>query len=165
MIPQFFCDIPSLLRIYCSERLVLIYTGLGIGLFLGMSCFTCVVISYFHILSTVLKIPTNKGQSKAFATCIPHLTVFTVFIATACFVYLKTPSIVPSITDRLFSVLYTVLPPALNPLIYSLKNNDVKCALRRLQQNLYARYSLHLILQNICQWYSASQVTSKFCSF
>ncbi|XP_038170108.1 olfactory receptor 14A2-like [Arvicola amphibius] len=165
VIPQFFCDVPSLLRISCSERLVLIYTGLGIGLFLGISCFTCVVISYFYIFSTVLKIPTNKGQSKAFATCIPHLTVFTVFIVTACFVYLKPPSIVPSITDRLFSVLYSVLPPALNPLIYSLRNRDVKCALRRLQQNLCARYSLHLILQNICQWYGVSQVTSKFCSF
>ncbi|XP_038170141.1 olfactory receptor 14A2-like [Arvicola amphibius] len=165
VIPQFFCDVPSLLRISCSERLELIYTGLGIGLCLGISCFTCVVISYFYIFSTVLKIPTAKGQSKAFATCIPHLTVFTVFIVTACFVYLKPPSIVPSITDRLFSVLYTVLPPALNPLIYSLRNRDVKCALGRLQQNLCARYSLHLILQNICQWYSVSQVTSKFRSF
>ncbi|XP_050010417.1 olfactory receptor 14A2-like [Alexandromys fortis] len=153
VIPQFFCDIPSLLRISCSERLMLIYTGLGIGIYLGMYCFTCVVISYFYIFSTVLKIPTNKGQSKAFATCIPHLTVFTVFIATACFVYLKPPSIVPSITDRLFAVLYSVLPPTLNPLIYSLRNNDVKCALRRLQQNLCARYSLHLILQR------------KFCGF
>ncbi|XP_013205578.1 olfactory receptor 14A2-like [Microtus ochrogaster] len=165
VIPQFFCDVPSLLRISCSERLVLIYTGLGIGLFLGMCCFTCVVISYFYIFSAVLKIPTTKGRSKAFATCIPHLTVFTVFIATACFVYLKPPSIVPSITDRLFAVLYSVLPPALNPLIYSLRNSDVKCALRRLQQSLCARYSLHLILQNICQCYSVSQVGRKFCSF
>ncbi|XP_007605767.2 olfactory receptor 14A2-like isoform X1 [Cricetulus griseus] len=89
----------------------------------------CDVPSLLRILCT----PTSKGQSKAFATCIPHLTVFTVFIATACIVYLKPPSNVPSITDRLFSVLYTVLPPALNPVIYSLRNNDVKCALRRLQ--------------------------------
>ncbi|XP_075808661.1 olfactory receptor 14A2-like [Microtus pennsylvanicus] len=164
VIPQFFCDVPSLLRISCSERLLLIYTGLGIGLFVAMSSFTCVVISYFYIFSAVLKIPTTKGQSKAFATCVPHLTVFTVFVATACFVYLKPPSIVPSITDRLFAVLYTVLPPALNPLIYSLRNNDVKCALRRLQQNLCARYSLHLILQNICQCYSVSHATSKLFS-
>ncbi|XP_028718200.1 olfactory receptor 14A2-like [Peromyscus leucopus] len=161
VIPQFFCDVPSLLRISCSETLGVIYTSIGIGMFLCMSCFICVVISYFYIFSTVLKIPTAKGQSKAFSTCIPHLTVFTVFIATACFVYLKPPSDVPSITDRLFSVLYTVLPPALNPLIYSLRNSDVKCALKRLQQNLCPRSSLHLTLQNICQWYSASQVTSK----
>ncbi|XP_052015232.1 olfactory receptor 14A2-like [Apodemus sylvaticus] len=139
VIPQFFCDIPSLLRISCSETLVVIYTSLGIGVCLGMSCFICVVISYFYIFSTVLRIPTTKGQSKAFATCIPHLTVFTVFLVTACFVYLKPFTNTPSISDWLFSVLYTVLPPALNPLIYSLRNTDVKSALRRLQKNLCLR--------------------------
>ncbi|XP_005085437.1 olfactory receptor 14A2-like [Mesocricetus auratus] len=165
VIPQFFCDVPSLLRISCSETLVVIYTSHGLGLCLGMSCFICVLISYFYILSTVLKIPTSKGQSKAFATCIPHLTVFTIFIATACFVYLKTPSNVPSITDRLLSVLYTVLPPALNPVIYSLRNNDVKCALRRMRQNLCPMGSCHLTLQSICHWYSTSKVAGKFCNF
>ncbi|XP_040584867.1 olfactory receptor 14A2-like [Mesocricetus auratus] len=165
MIPQFFCDVPSLLRISCSKMFLFIYTSLGIGVCLGMSCFICVVISYVYIFSSVLKIPTTKGQSKAFATCIPHLTVFTVFIATACFVYVKPSSNVPSISDRLFSVLYTVLPPALNPVIYSLRNNDVKCAMRRLQQNLFSRGSLHLTLQSICQWFSSSQDTSKMCNF
>ncbi|XP_032751843.1 olfactory receptor 14A2-like [Rattus rattus] len=139
VIPQFFCDVPSLLRISCSETLVVIYTSLGIGFFLGVSCFICVVISYFYIFSTVLRIPTSKGQSKVFATCIPHLTVFTVFLFTACFVYLKPFSNAPSISERLFSVLYTVLPPALNPLLYSLRNSDVKSALRKFQQNLCLR--------------------------
>ncbi|XP_006995788.1 olfactory receptor 14A2-like [Peromyscus maniculatus bairdii] len=143
MIPQIFCDIPSLLRISCSKTLVVIYSSLGIGVCVGVSCFICVVISYFYIFSTVLKIPTSKGQSKAFSTCIPHLTVFTVFIATACFVYVKLPSHIPSITDRLFSVVYTVLPPVLNPVIYSLKNTDVKCALKRLKQNLRLGFSFH----------------------
>ncbi|EDM18600.1 olfactory receptor 16 (predicted) [Rattus norvegicus] len=144
VIPQFFCDIPSLLRISCSGSLMIIYISLGIGMCLCMSCFLCVVMSYFYIISTVLKIPTTKGQSKAFATCIPHLTVFTVFVATACFVYLKRPSDVPSITDRLFSVIYTLLPPALNPVVYSLRNSKVKCSLRRLQQNLCPRDSYYL---------------------
>jgi olfactory receptor len=161
VIPQFFCDVPSLLRISCSGSLMIIYISLGIGMCLCMSCFYCVMISYFYIISTVLKIPTTRGQSKAFATCIPHLTVFSVFIATACFVYLKPPSDIPSITDRLFSVLYTVLPPALNPVIYSLRNSDVKCSLRRLQQNLCPRDSYYLTVQRFCQCYSASQVTSK----
>ncbi|XP_021024676.1 olfactory receptor 14A2-like [Mus caroli] len=161
VIPQFFCDVPSLLRISCSGSLMIIYISLGIGMCLCMSCFYCVMISYFYIISTVLKIPTTRGQSKAFATCIPHLTVFSVFIATACFVYLKPPSDIPSITDRLFSVLYTVLPPALNPVIYSLRNSDVKCSLRRLQQNLCPRDSYYLTVQRFCQCYIASQVTSK----
>ncbi|XP_027263740.1 olfactory receptor 14A2 [Cricetulus griseus] len=139
VIPQFFCDIPSLLQISCSESLVVIYTSLAIGVCLGMSCFICVLISYLYIFSTVLRIPTMKGQSKALATCIPHLTVFTVFIVTACFVYLKPLSNTSSIIDRLFSVLYTVLPPTLNPVIYSLRNNDVNSALRKLQQNMCYR--------------------------
>ena len=162
VIPQFFCDVPSLLRISCSDTLVLIYTSFGIGLCLGMVCIICIMLSYFHIFSTVLRIPTTKGQSKAFATCLPHLTVFSIFCATACFVYLKPPSSTTSNTDRLLSVLYTVLPPALNPVIYSLRNTDVKSAFRNLQQNLCSRCSLHLTVQSIYPWYSASQFTSKF---
>ncbi|CAH6777000.1 olfactory receptor 14A2 [Phodopus roborovskii] len=146
VIPQIFCDIPSLLRMSCSKKLVAIYSSLGIGVCAGIFCFICIVISYSYIFSTVFKIPTTKGQSKAFATCIPHLTVFTVFIATACFIYVKPPSHVPTITDRVSSVLYTVLPPILNPVIYTLRNTDVKCALRRLQQNLCPSGSLHINL-------------------
>ncbi|XP_008845180.1 olfactory receptor 14A2-like [Nannospalax galili] len=145
VIPQFFCDIPSLLSISCSGTLVVIYISFGIAICLGMSCFICVVISYFYIFSTVLKIPTSKGQSKAFATCLPHLIVFTIFFVTACFVYLKTSSTSP-ITDRLFAMIYSLLPPALNPVIYSLRNADVKCALRRLLENVFSRGSLHLTL-------------------
>nr|XP_048291296.1 olfactory receptor 14A2-like [Myodes glareolus] len=117
VIPQFFCDVPSLLSISCSKMVLAIYTSIGIGVFLGMFCFICVVVSYFYIFSTVLKIPTTKGLSKAFTTCILHLTVFTMFIATACFIFLKAPSEEPSITDRLFPVIYTVLSPAINLLI------------------------------------------------
>nr|XP_048291299.1 olfactory receptor 14A2-like [Myodes glareolus] len=165
VIPQFFCAVSSLLRISCSKILLFIYTCLGIGVCIALSCFICVVISYFYIFSTVIMIPTTKGQSKAFATCIPHLTVFTVFVVTACFVYLKPPANAQSITDSLFSLLYTVLPPVLNPLIYSLRNTDVKCALKRLKQNLRLRCSLHLTLRSICQWYSASQFKRKICNF
>ncbi|XP_076793555.1 olfactory receptor 14A2-like isoform X2 [Arvicanthis niloticus] len=165
VIPQFFCDVPSLLRVSCSDTLVVIYTSLGIGVCLGMSCFMCVAISYFYIFSTVLKIPTTKSQYKAFATCLPHLSVFSVFIVTACFIYLKPPSDAPSISDRLFSVLHTVLPPALNPVIYSLRNTDVKCALTRLQQNLCPGVSLHVTVQSICSWFCGSHFTSKFCNF
>ncbi|XP_051005274.1 olfactory receptor 14A2-like [Acomys russatus] len=130
VIPQIFCNVPFLLRISCSESHIVIYISLGIGVFLGMSCFLCVMVSYFYIFSTVLKIPTTKGRSKAFATCIPHLTVFSIFIAIAYFVYLKPPSNTASIIDRLFSVLYTVLLPALNPVIYSLRNTNVDSALK-----------------------------------
>ncbi|XP_008708338.2 olfactory receptor 14A2-like [Ursus maritimus] len=132
VIPQFFCDVSSLLRISCSETRLVVYTSIGIGMCLGMSCFICIVISYVYIFSTVLKIPTTKGQSKAFSTCFPHLIVFTLFIITACFVYLKPSSNPPTVIDRLLSVIYTVVPPVLNPVIYSLRNKDMKRALMRL---------------------------------
>nr|XP_004658170.2 olfactory receptor 14A2-like [Jaculus jaculus] len=139
VIPQFFCDIPSLLGISCSDTLMVIYISFGIGLCLGISCFICVIISYFYIFSTALKIPTTKGQSKAFSTCFPHLIVLTIFMITGCFVYLKSPSATPSVIDRVFSVIYTVLPPTLNPVIYSLRNSEVKSALRRWLQSPFPR--------------------------
>uniref|UniRef100_A0A452US93 Olfactory receptor n=1 Tax=Ursus maritimus TaxID=29073 RepID=A0A452US93_URSMA len=128
----FFCDVSSLLRISCSETLLVVYTSIGIGMCLCMSCFICIVISYVYIFSTVLKIPTTKGQLKAFSTCFPHLIVFTLFIITACSLYLKPSSNPPTVIDRLLSVIYTVVPPILNPVIYSLRNKDMKWALMRL---------------------------------
>ncbi|XP_036742717.1 olfactory receptor 14A2-like [Manis pentadactyla] len=113
VIPQFFCDVSSLLRMSCSETSKIVYASIG---------FICIMISYVYIFSSVLKIPTTKGQSKAFSTCLPHLIVVTIFIITACFVYLKPPSNSPSVTERLLSVVYTVVPPTVNPVIYSLRN-------------------------------------------
>lgn len=132
VIPQFFCDVSSLLRISCPETLLVVYTSIGIGICLGMSCFICIVISYVYIFSTVLKIPTIKGWSKAFSTWFPHLIVFTLFIITAFFVYLKPSANPPSVIDRLLSVIYTVVPPILNPIIYSLRKKDMKQAIMRL---------------------------------
>ncbi|XP_008707655.1 olfactory receptor 14A2-like [Ursus maritimus] len=132
VIPQFFCDFPSLLRISCSETLLVVYISIGIGMCLCMSCFISIVTSYAYIFSTVLKISATKGQSKAFSICFPHLIVFTLFIITACFVYLKLSSNPPAVIDRLLSVIYTVVPTILNPVIYSLRNKDMKWTLMRL---------------------------------
>ncbi|XP_057347000.1 olfactory receptor 14A2-like [Manis pentadactyla] len=129
VIPQFFCEVSSLLRMSCSETPMIVYVSIGLGMCSGMSCFICIMISYIYIFSTVLKIPTTKGQSRAFSTCLPHLIVVTLFIITACFVYLKPPSNSPSVTERLLSVVYTVVPPTVNPVIYSLRNKDMKQAL------------------------------------
>ncbi|XP_005008221.1 olfactory receptor 14A2-like [Cavia porcellus] len=132
VISEFFCNVPSLLKISCSDTLLVIYPSLGIGVCLSLSCFICIVFSYIHILSTVLRIPSLKSQSKAFATCLPHLVVFSIFMLSAFTVYLRLPSDAPSVTDRLLSVTYTMLPPILNPVIYTLRNRDMKQGLRRL---------------------------------
>uniref|UniRef100_A0A7N5P364 Olfactory receptor n=1 Tax=Ailuropoda melanoleuca TaxID=9646 RepID=A0A7N5P364_AILME len=138
---QFFCDVSSLLRISCSKTRLVVYTSIGIGMCLCMSCFICIVISYVYIFSTVLKISTTKSQWKAFPTCFPHLIVFTLFIITACFVYLKPSSNPPTVIDRLLSVIYTVVPPILNPVIYSLRNKDMKRAFMRLLHKTYGQES------------------------
>ncbi|XP_032097955.1 olfactory receptor 1C1 isoform X2 [Sapajus apella] len=139
IIHHFFCDLNPLLQLSCSETLMVMYPGIGVGAYLSISCFICIVISYIYIFSTVLKIPTTKSQSKAFSTCLPHLIIFTVFIITAFFVYLKPPSNTPSVTDRLLSVIYTVIPPVFNPVFYNLQNKDMKHALIRLLRKIYSQ--------------------------
>ncbi|XP_004648348.1 olfactory receptor 14A2-like [Octodon degus] len=132
VIPEFFCNVPSLLEVSCSDTLLVVYLSMAIGVCLSLSCFFCIVLSYVHILSTVLRIPSLKSQSKAFTTCLPHLVVFTVFVLSAFTVYLRPPSEAPSVVSRLLSVIYTVLPPILNPVVYTLRNSDMKRSLRRL---------------------------------
>ncbi|XP_020831170.1 olfactory receptor 14A2-like [Phascolarctos cinereus] len=131
-IHQFFCDVPSLLRISCSDVHVALDVTIGIGFSLGILCCISITISYGPIFSTVLKIPTAEGRSKAFSTCLPHLFVLMLFITTAAMSYLSPPLDTDSILDLLLSVFYIVVPPTLNPVIYCLRNKDVKTALKKL---------------------------------
>ncbi|XP_006896356.1 PREDICTED: olfactory receptor 14J1-like [Elephantulus edwardii] len=131
IIHQFFCDVPQLLKLSCSND----YTGeLGIIAFLALVAFVCFIFigfSYTHIFSSVLRIPSAKGRTKAFSTCLPHLCVVTLFFSTAVFEFLKPHSDSPTVLDFLLTVLYAVVPPTLNPMIYSLRNKVMKAALRK----------------------------------
>ncbi|XP_020831165.1 olfactory receptor 14A16-like [Phascolarctos cinereus] len=129
---QFFCDVPSLLRLSCSDIHIGLNVTLSIGITLGILCFISIAFSYGHIFSTVLKIPTTEGQSKAFTTCLPHLIVLIVFITTGVIAYLKPHQESYSVLDLSLSIVYTVVPPTLNPVIYSLRNNDIKTSLMKL---------------------------------
>ncbi|XP_036621831.1 olfactory receptor 14A2-like [Trichosurus vulpecula] len=131
-IHQFFCDVPALLRISCSERHTVVDFTMAFGFGLGILCFIYITISYSYIFSTVLKIPTTEGRSKAFSTCLPHLIVLMVFITTGAIAYLKPPQESDSVLDLLLSIIYTVVPPTLNPFIYSLRNRDIETSLRKL---------------------------------
>ncbi|NWZ36317.1 O14K1 protein, partial [Brachypodius atriceps] len=93
---------------------------------LAFGCFVFMVFSYVQIFRAVLRIPSEQGQHKAFSTCLPHLVVVSLFISTGIFAYLKPPSISSPSLDLAVSVLYSVVPPALNPLIYSLRNQELK---------------------------------------
>ncbi|KAM9729839.1 olfactory receptor 14K1-like [Dama dama] len=127
-IHQFFCDVPALLKLTCSQEHATITVSVAIGVCYAFSCLVCIAVSYVYIFSTVLKIRTRVNQSKAFATCLPHLVVVSAFLLTGVVAYLKPPSNSP-LLDLLVSVFYSVVSPTLNPVIYCLKNKDIKSAL------------------------------------
>ncbi|NXP75811.1 O14A2 protein, partial [Ramphastos sulfuratus] len=89
-------------------------------------CFVFIVVSYVQIFRAVLRMPSQQGRHKAFATCLPHLAVLSLFICTDFFAYLKPPSFSSPPLDLVLSVLYCVVPPAVNPLIYSPRNQELK---------------------------------------
>ncbi|XP_007516518.2 olfactory receptor 14A16-like [Erinaceus europaeus] len=138
---QFFCEIPSLLKLSCSEKYLAEIGAIVITTSLGILCFISILVSYIHIFSTVLKIPSVEGRSKAFSTCIPHLVVVTIFLNTGSIAYLKPVSESPSIWNLMVSVFYTMLPPTLNPIIYSLKNKDMKIAFWKMLRKTVFIYS------------------------
>ncbi|XP_063159053.1 olfactory receptor 14A16-like [Candoia aspera] len=129
MIGQFFCDIPQLQKISCSDTKVNEILNWIFGLLVGSFCIGFIFASYGYIISAVLKIPSVEGRSKAFSTCSPHLTVFSLFISTALFSYMRPKSLSFPTIDLLSAVSYAVLPPVLNPIIYSLRNKDIQAAL------------------------------------
>ncbi|XP_064496180.1 olfactory receptor 14A16-like [Pseudopipra pipra] len=130
---QFFCEIPHILKLSCSHSGYLREIGLLMfSACLGFGCFIFIVFSYVQIFRAVLRIPSQQGQHKAFSTCLPHLAVVSLFISTGMFTYLKPPYISSPSFDLVVAVLYSVVPPSLNPLIYSLRNQELKDALRKL---------------------------------
>ncbi|TFJ95952.1 sialidase-3-like [Platysternon megacephalum] len=132
MVDQFFCEIPQLLKLTCSESYLSEVRVLAFSICLLLGCFVFIIVSYIQIFRSVLRIPSEKGRHKAFSTCLPHLTVVSLFVCTAIFAYLKPISSSPSALDLVVAVLYSVLPPIMNPITYSMRNKDIKAALRRL---------------------------------
>ncbi|XP_005087265.2 olfactory receptor 14J1 [Mesocricetus auratus] len=132
IIHQFFCDVPQLLKLSCSNDYLI---GIGVAGFLSavaFSCFIGIVLSYVHIFSTVFRMPSGEGRSKVFSTCLPHLLVVSLFLSTGSCAYLNPKSDSPTVVDFLVSIFYTVLSPTLNPVIYSLRNETIKSGIRKL---------------------------------
>ncbi|XP_004697311.1 olfactory receptor 14A16-like [Echinops telfairi] len=128
-IHQFFCDIPQIILISDSKKNIAEIGIIAFILGIILVCFVFIFYSYVHIFSTVQRTSSSEGRTKALSTCIPHLVVVTLFILTAALGYLKPPSDLKSLLDLVLAVFYTVLPPTLNPIIYSLRNKDIKSAL------------------------------------
>uniref|UniRef100_A0A8C3BP82 Olfactory receptor n=1 Tax=Cairina moschata TaxID=8855 RepID=A0A8C3BP82_CAIMO len=129
---QFFCEIPQILNLSCSHASLQEIGFLVVSACILFGCFVFIVLSYVQIFRAVLRMPSEQGRHKAFSTCLPHLTVVSLFISTATFAYLKPSSMSSPFLDLLLAVLYSVVPPAVNPLIYSMRNKDLKDAVSKL---------------------------------
>ncbi|KAM3654091.1 olfactory receptor 14C36-like [Ammospiza maritima maritima] len=125
---QFFCEIPAILKLSCSNSYIREFGIIVFSIFLVFGCFVFMVFSYVQIFRAVLRIPSEQGRHKAFSTCLPHLAVLSLFLSIVVYAHLKPPSVSSPSLDLVLSVLYSVVPPALNPFIYSLRNQEPKAA-------------------------------------
>ncbi|XP_015278317.1 PREDICTED: olfactory receptor 8S1-like [Gekko japonicus] len=128
-ISHYSCELPSLLPLSCSDPLSNYVVLLITVLVFGLSSFLLTLVSYIRIIPTILKIRSGEGRSKAFSTCSSHLIVVCLFYSAAFFRYMKPSSESLIELDKVVSIQYSILTPLLNPIIYSLKNNEIKTAL------------------------------------
>ncbi|KAM6448995.1 olfactory receptor 14C36-like [Liasis olivaceus] len=129
VVNQFFCEIPQMLKLSCSGFNIVELGVLVASFVVGLGCFTFIIISYAMIFKAVLRIPSEEGRQKALSTCIPHIIVLSMLLLTACFTYLRPPSTTSSYLDYGLTVLYSLLPLLFNPIIYSMRNKNIKIVL------------------------------------
>ncbi|XP_072216823.1 olfactory receptor 14A16-like [Excalfactoria chinensis] len=160
-VDQFFCEIPHILKLSCSYPYLrnLSLMTLSASLFFG--CFVFILLSYMQIFRAVLRMPSVQGRHKAFSTCLPHLAVVSLFISTGFFTYLKPQSTSSPAVDVLVAVLYSVVPPAVNPLIYSVRNQALKDAIWKL---MFSFFNASLMFSNSLCFCCFPQILS-LCSF
>ncbi|XP_021238667.1 olfactory receptor 14J1-like [Numida meleagris] len=113
-VDQFFCEIPQILKLSCSESHLGEIWATVVGVSLAFGCFVFIVLTYVQIFKAVLRMPSEQGQHKAFSTCLPHLAVLSLFVTSAMFACLKPSSISSSSLDLVVAVLYSLIPPTLN---------------------------------------------------
>ncbi|XP_067159146.1 olfactory receptor 14C36-like, partial [Apteryx mantelli] len=145
-VDQFFCEIPQILKLSCSDSYLREVGLLVAGACLASGCFIFIVLSYVQIFTAVLRIPSEQGRRKVFSTCLPHLAVVSLFVSTAVFACLKPPSISSPALDLMVTVLYAVVPPILNPLIYSMRNKELKDALRKVTSTFFSSGNIGIAL-------------------
>ncbi|KAM8927162.1 olfactory receptor 6N2-like [Pelodytes ibericus] len=130
-IQHIFCDFPPLLSLACTDTSVNVLVDFIINSFIILVTFCFIIISYIKIIIAILKIRTNKGRLKAFSTCVSHLTVVLVFFSCIVFMYVRLTKSYSLYHDRVFAVIYSVLTPIFNPIIYSLRNKEIRVAFQR----------------------------------
>ncbi|XP_062972940.1 olfactory receptor 5AP2-like [Elgaria multicarinata webbii] len=132
VINHFFCDVPPMLKLSCSDTHVTHTVHFILSTAIALTTFLIILVSYVAIGFAILQIHSVQGRFKAFSTCASHLTAVTIFFGTIIFMYIRPSSSSPMQQDKIVSVFYTLLISFLNPLIYSLRNKDVKNAVSRM---------------------------------
>ncbi|XP_036620561.1 olfactory receptor 5AN1-like [Trichosurus vulpecula] len=138
VIHHFFCDLPQLLVLSCSDTLAIKILLSVLSMVFGVLSVLIIMVSYGHIVEAILKMSSAQGRSKAFNTCASHLMAVTLFYASGLFVYLRSSSSYSFSHDKVASIFYTMTIPMLNPLIYSLRNKEIKEALKRWEKRIFA---------------------------
>ncbi|KAG8449940.1 hypothetical protein GDO86_016573 [Hymenochirus boettgeri] len=127
---HFFCEMPSFFRLSCQDTWFNELSMYVASCIVGLSSFLLTLLSYVHIISTVLKIQSDEGNHKAFSTCASHLTVISLYYTTVLFMYLRPHSSYSPETDKVVAIIYTAVTPMLNPIIYSMRNKDIKITIQ-----------------------------------
>ncbi|XP_006867567.1 PREDICTED: olfactory receptor 13A1-like [Chrysochloris asiatica] len=128
---HFLCEVPSLLLLSCSPTIVNNIMIIMADVYFGVVNFFCTMVSYGYIVASILRIRSSSGKHRAFSTCSSHLLVVTLYYSTVIYTYFLPASGASMENGKVVAVLYTAVSPALNPLIYSLRNKDVKAALQK----------------------------------
>ncbi|EDL41479.1 olfactory receptor family 5 subfamily B member 95 [Mus musculus] len=140
VVHHFFCDVPAVMVLSCSDRhiseMVLLYGAS----FVICSALLVILISYIFIFITIFKMRSAAGYQKAMSTCVSHFTAVSIFYGTLIFMYLQPSSSHSMDTDKIVSVFYTMVIPMLNPVVYSLRNKEVKSAFKKVVEK--AKYTL-----------------------
>ncbi|XP_026578215.1 olfactory receptor 13A1-like [Pseudonaja textilis] len=135
VINHFYCDIPTVLHLSCSDTSINEFMTKVADVVYGMCTCGLTLTSYFFILRTIFRIRSTEGKKKAFSTCSSHLFVISFYFSAIIYTYIRPSSVNSLDKDKLVSLIYSVVTPVINPLIYSLRNRDVKEAMKVLTGN------------------------------
>ncbi|XP_020633664.3 olfactory receptor 14A16-like [Pogona vitticeps] len=140
IVNQFFCEIPQLMKLACSDLYLIEVAFMLLSVVVSGGCFIFIIVTYAYIFTAVLKIPSMQGRHKALSTCLPHLFVVSIFVLTGFSVYVQPFSNSSSYLELAMTILYSMVPPLMNPIIYSMRNEKIKNALSNI---LHLRYYSH----------------------
>ncbi|KAM3919030.1 olfactory receptor 2B6-like [Leptodactylus fuscus] len=139
---HFFCEVPAFLRLSCIDPWINEIAMYVAAVSIAMCSFVLTLISYVYIISSILRIHSSRGRHAVFSTCFSHLTVVSLYYGTLLSIYLHPPSSHSAEKDKIASFLYTVATPMLNPIIYSIRNKDVKNGIIRNNKKIFIALSM-----------------------